>query len=111
MRTEGPCPVKGASWFHLSDSWVKVMSSVWVLVKLWQKRASELLQRFAVGVHRATNRGPSVGRAGDKDGAWNLPLTNMEQQLPCCSLKALEVCMQHMKLLSKERQREWKLNF
>lgn len=36
---------------------------------------------------------------------WNLPLTIMEPQLPsCCCLKALDVRMQHTKLLSEERQ-------
>lgn len=80
-------------------------------MKLRQKLESELGRQLTVGVQRATNRGWLAGRSEEEKGpgrgkAWKLPLTSMEQQLPCCSLKALEVCMQHIKLLSDEREHE-----
>lgn len=97
----------GDLWMYLSDSWVKVISSLWTLLKLWQRSKSELRRRLTVGVQRATNRGWLVGQTEevdrDRGKDWKLPVTIMEQQLPCCSLKALEVCMQHIKLLSEER--------
>lgn len=81
------------------------MSSLWTLEKLRQRGLS-LCSRSTVGVQRATNRGWSAKR--DNEGGWGndrkLPSTNMEQQPPCCSLKALEVCRQHTKLLCAEGQ-------
>lgn len=81
------------------------MSSLWTLEKLWHKWGSSLCRRSTVGVQRAMNSGWSVTRGEEENEGgwcndWKLPLTNMEQQLPCCSLKALEVCIRHTKLLS-----------
>lgn len=70
------------------------MSSLWTLEKPPREWEAWLCSRSAVGVQSATNRGWGKER--------KLPSTNMEQQPPCCSLKALEVCRRHTKLISAE---------
>lgn len=92
-------------WLNLSERWAKVMSSWWALLKLWQRCCSLLLRRSTVGVHSATKSSPGTDEAAEVEGhgwgkEWKVPLTSTEQQLPCCCLKALEVCMQQTKLLS-----------
>lgn len=94
---------------YLSDTWAKVMSSLWTLLNLWQNWELLSFSRFTVGVQRATNRGSLAGRVEEVDEPgwgknWKLPWTSTEQQLPFWSLKALEVCIEQTKLLSEEKQ-------